>query len=244
MEISHQKKGARLYVEEALGSSLSVSFTEDQCHYLLNVLRYKEGDTVCLFNGRDGEWRATLQVVSKKRVAATCEEKLREQSHLPSLWLAFSPLKKHRQDMLIEKTTEVGVTHLVPVTLRYTNMTSFNMDKVQAQVIEAAEQSERLSVPTIQPLRKLEALLKEWPKDRILYVALERLSDQRFLTDVLEPTKEAGFLIGPEGGFAPEEVALLKGCPFVHFFSLGSLILRAETAAVLSVGVCNQLRKI
>lgn len=242
METRHQKKGPRLYVEDDLRASHHIALTEDQYHYLLTVLRQKEGDTICLFNGREGEWRATLQPLSKKKMVAVCEEKIRDQPESSSLWLVFSPLKKHRQDLLVEKATELGVTHLVPGTLRYTNMTSFNEDKVRAQTIEAAEQCERLSVPEIRPLIKLEAILKEWPTGRVLYVALERSSPKRLLKEVLDPQKDAGFLIGPEGGFAPDEVALLERYPFVKFFSLGPLILRAETAAILCVGLYAQLK--
>lgn len=244
MEVSHQKKAPRLYVKDTLVASRVVPLTDDQCHYLLTVLRQKEGDRIHLFNGKDGEWYSSLHLISKKKGVALCKEQIRPQYDLPFVSLAFSPLKKHRQDLLIEKVTELGVTHLLPVMFRYTNMISFNEDKIYAQTLEASEQSERLSVPVLEPLRKLEIFLKEWQKDRILYVALERISHSQGLKTIIDPKKEGGFLIGPEGGFAQEEMALLETYPFVKFFSLGSLILRAETAAIVCVGLYFQLKSL
>ena len=241
MKAIHQKRMPRLYVEGDLNLEQHVVLTAEQGHYLMTVLRKKEGDHIVLFNGRQGEWVSILQKPSKKEWQAVCMELVRPQGETPTVWLGFSPLKKHRQDFLVEKASELGVTHLVPLEMRYTNLLSFNREKVLKQVIEASEQCERLSVPEILPLRKLATFLEEWPKERILYVALERKTEGN-LKAVLEKDKEAGFLVGPEGGFSPEEVELLSRYPFVRFFSLGSLILRAETAAILCVGLYGQLR--
>lgn len=242
MNESYQKKLTRLYVQEKLALQHVVPLTEDQCHHLLTVLRKKEGDHVLLFNGSEGEWLAVLKQESKKKFLAVCLKKSRSQGSQHPLGLAFSPLKKHRQDFLIEKATELGVTHLMPVDMRYTNLLSFNQAKVLKQCIEAAEQCERLLVPEVEPLIKLALWLNSWAGDRSLYVALERASAEPSLVDVLEENKEAAFLVGPEGGFSEEEIALLKEYSFVKFFSLGPLILRAETAAILCVGLYNQLK--
>lgn len=241
MKTSHQKRTPRLYVEGPLGVQHIVPLSAEQVHYLLNVLRKKEGDQVLLFNGRNGEWSAHLHQVSKKEWEAVCAEEVKPQEQRPSLWLGFSPLKKHRQDFLIEKATELGVTRLIPIEMRYTNLLSFNEQKVEKQAIEAAEQCERGDVPEVSSCTKLKTLLDAWPRERVLYVALERRGNGN-LGEMLEREKEAGFLVGPEGGFSEEEIDLLAQYPFVRFFSLGALILRAETAAILCVGLYQQLR--
>ncbi|MFN7662385.1 MAG: 16S rRNA (uracil(1498)-N(3))-methyltransferase [Alphaproteobacteria bacterium] len=241
MKTIYPKKLSRLYVSGLLGEHQDVTLLPEQSHYLLNVLRKKEGDQVLLFNGQQGEWLASLKIQGKKELSGLCETLIRPQSKAPTVWLAFSPLKKHRQDFLIEKTTELGVGTLVPLEMRYTNLLSFNTEKVTKQAIEAAEQCERLTIPDVKSLGGLVAWLKGWPTGRILYVALERQPEDT-LEKILEHDKKAAFLVGPEGGFSEEEVDLLSRYPFVKFFSLGEHILRAETAAMMCLGLYSQFR--
>lgn len=243
MKASYHKRAPRLYITEKLSLQREVLLNADQCHHLLTVLRKKTGDHVLLFNGHEGEWLTVLKQEQRKQFSAICLEQLKPQNVMISIWLGFSPLKKHRQDFLIEKSTELGVTQLVPVRMQYTNLHSFNKEKVVKQCVEAAEQSERLSVPMVADLINLERWLAQWPKDRLLYVALERETHPSQLIDVIEENKKVGFLVGPEGGFSEKERELLAQYSFVRFFSLGSVILRAETAAILCVGLYNQLRQ-
>lgn len=241
MKTIYPRKLSRLYVSGLLGEHQDVTLSPEQSHYLLNVLRKKEGDQVLLFNGQQGEWLALIKMHGKKDLSALCETLIRPQSKAPTVWLGFSPLKKHRQDFLIEKTTELGVGALMPLEMRYTNLLSFNTKKVTKQVIEAAEQCERLTIPDVETLGGLATWLKGWPTGRILYVALERQAEET-LEKMFEKDKEAAFLVGPEGGFSEEEVDLLSQYPFVKFFSLGEYILRAETAAMMCLGLYSQLR--
>ena len=130
------------------------------------------------------------------------QDQIRLQSQEEDVWLCFSPIKKHRQDFLIEKATELGVSRLVPLEMDHTNLGAFNQEKTFRQSIEAAEQSERLSVPIVEGLSKLIVWLKDWPKGRLLYVALERDEKDTGLVHVLDRKQEAAFLVGPEGGFS------------------------------------------
>jgi 16S rRNA (uracil1498-N3)-methyltransferase len=243
MKASYHKRVPRLYVTEKLSLQKEIFLSADQCHHLLTVLRKKIGEHVLLFNGRDGEWLAALRQEHKKQFSAICLEQLKPQHEMVSIWLGFSLLKKHRQDFLIEKATELGVTQFIPVEMERTNLHSFNKEKVSKQGIEAAEQSERLSIPTVEDLVNLEKWLVHWPKDRLLYVALERAPHLSQLINTIEKDEKVGFLVGPEGGFSEKERELLAQYAFVRFFSFGSLILRAETAAILCVGLYNQLRQ-
>lgn len=232
-----------MYVSCPLDKDLEVLLSTDQAHYLLIVLRKTSGDQILLFNGRDGEWLAEIKKKNKKECLALCKKQVKVQNFLPSVSLAFSPLKKHRQDFLIEKATELGVTHLIPLEMGHTNLLSFNHEKVRLQCREASEQCERLSVPEVEKLTPFGGWLKLWPIEKPLYVALERLDTPVSFMDVLNHPKDVAFLVGPEGGFSEDEVMLLSQQPFVRFFSLGSLILRAETAAVVCVGLYQQLKK-
>jgi 16S rRNA (uracil1498-N3)-methyltransferase len=156
----------RLYVEDALGSGLPIAPSDAQAHYLLHVMRAKPGDRVCLFNGRDGEWLASIAKVAKKSCTLVCAKQTRPQSGTPDVWLCFAPIKKTPADYVVQKATELGVSALVPVFTRRTIVTRVNSERMTANAIEAAEQSDRLTVPQIREPVSLEKLLASWPRER------------------------------------------------------------------------------
>src|SRR5579864_216451 len=152
----------RLYVEAPLSESARVAPGEGQAHYLLHVMRARAGDRVRLFNGRDGEWLAGISEITKRACVLTCERLTAPQGDVPDIWLAFAPIKKTPADYVIQKATELGVCRLVPVMTRRTIVSRVNRDRMVANAIEAAEQSDRLTVPEVAEPQALSALLAQW----------------------------------------------------------------------------------
>ena len=219
----------RLFIPQPLSSNAHISLTAEQAHYLKNVLRLKPTGQLRIFNGIDGEWLAELATLEKKSAEAIATQQLKEQEHPKHIThLYFAPIKKHRMDFLIEKTVELGVTDLHPIITERTEVRKLNTERIEAQIIEAAEQCERLDIPTLHPIIQLPLLLQNPSFDYTILAALERQEAPLLETQ----DEEIGCLIGPEGGFSPEEVKLLSNHPKIQAVSLGTRILRAETAAL------------
>jgi len=225
----------RLFVDAALGEGVALPLSDGQVHYLLHVLRAKAGDRVRLFNGRDGEWAAALENVTKRGVIVRVVSQTAPQAPVPDLWLVFAPVKKTPADYLAQKATELGVSKLQPVFTRRTIVTRINEERLLANAVEAAEQSDRVSVPGIAPPLKLETLLASWPQERTLYFCDEG-GDAKPLAEIARPAP-AAILTGPEGGFDPAEREKLRALSFVVPVTLGPRILRADTAALAALAV-------
>lgn len=226
----------RLYVDHPLGEGQTVPLDRDQAHYLFGVMRRGEGDTVLLFNGRDGEWRATVQAASKRSGLLRADEQTRAQQMPPDLWLLFAPIKKARTDFIVEKATEMGAARILPVQTAFTNSERIRQDRLQAHAVEAAEQCGGTYVPEVANLQKLDRLLSDWPEDRHLMFCDEALVGAAQTLGTVGGNKWA-ILIGPEGGFSDDERTRLNALPFAHPVSLGPRILRADTAAVAALTV-------
>lgn len=242
------KLPARLFTPHDLAPGLAVPLERGQGHYLTHVMRLAEGKAVALFNGRDGEWRATIAEARKHAVVLACETLLRPQRAEPDVWLAFAPLKKTRIDFVVEKATELGASRLIPVFTRHTAAARVNDDRLRAQAIEAAEQCERLSVPEIAEAVTLDRLLADWPAERRLLVLDETGGGQPIATVLAGMHDETGgtsfhhaILIGPEGGFSASELDVLRNLPFVSAVGVGPRILRAETAALAALSCWQAL---
>ena len=231
-------KSPRLFVESDLSKGAHVAAEAAQANYLLNVLRLKDGDTILLFNGRDGEWRARLAEAKRKTCALVVEEQLREQTPLPDLHCLFAPLKHARLDYMVQKAVEMGAGRLCPVLTEFTQVSRVNLDRIQANVIEAAEQCGVLAIPPIDPPRKLAAALAEWDSSRAL-IFCDEAAPTANPAEALKnlPRGPAALLIGPEGGFSDRERADLLARPTVRALSLGPRILRADTAAVAALAL-------
>ena len=224
----------RLYVEQALGEGARLTLEGQPANYLGAVLRLGPGDSVKLFDDRTGEWLAEIVEAGKKRVTLRVSDKLREREAVPDLWLVFAPIKRGRIDWIAEKASELGVARLVPVLTQRTIVDRVNTARLFAHMVEAAEQCERTALPELAEPAKLDRLLAGWPAGRALLFADEQGGEP--LADAAAPSPSA-ILIGPEGGFTPEERDAIRAVPGAQAVSLGPRILRADTAAVAAVSV-------
>lgn len=217
---------------------LELPLDGDQAHYLRGVLRQAPGDTVLVFAAAAGEWLAQIATLTKNAASVRLIERTRAPVPVPDLWLAFAPLKAGRTEYVVEKATELGVARLKPVLTRRGDVGRVNLDRLRANAAEAAQQCERTDVPLVDPLVDLSALLAAWDAGRALLVAAEA-GPARPLLDVVRERGDgpAALLIGPEGGFDPEELALLAAHPFVVPVGLGPRILRADTAAFAALAL-------
>jgi 16S rRNA (uracil1498-N3)-methyltransferase len=224
----------RLFVDVPLAAGGLLEPSSAQAHYLLTVMRRRAGDRVVLFNGRDGEWLATIEPLERRRCRLAIAEQLRVQRPEPGPALLFAPLKRIRQEFLIEKATELGVARFEPVFTRRSVVDRISRSRVLSIAIEAAEQSGRLTVPEIDPPLPLDQRLESWPDGRLLYFGDETGAGEPLL-GTLREKGPGDLLIGPEGGFTEEELADLRGRDYVVAVSLGPRLLRAETAALAAL---------
>ncbi len=243
MDIRHTP---RIYVNTALAQGADIVPEAEQSHYLLHVLRLKSGDNVRLFNGLHGEWRGTVSSLSKRAITLNIKEQTREQYAEPNVWLCAAPIKKAHFEYMIEKATELGVTTIQPILTSRTQIREVNLDRCRMIAIEAAEQSDRLTIPEIRAPLKLDALIKAWAASRQMIVCAE-WGDAAAIGSTLSPTAEAAILTGPEGGLAADELEALRSLPKAVFVRLGPRILRADTAALAALAnwqaLCGDWRK-
>jgi 16S rRNA (uracil1498-N3)-methyltransferase len=227
----------RLYVNLPLAQAAQIALDQAQVNYVRNVLRLSEGGRILVFNGRDGEWEASVAASNRKYVTLAVDKLTRPQEPRPDLHYLFAPLKQARQDYVIEKAVEMGAGLLRPVLTSRTQASRINSERMHAHAIEAAEQCGILSIPKIAPPIQLEALLGAWEQDRLLVFCDEDAPSSDPLA-ALRPRADAkgppalAILIGPEGGFDARERAALLGLPCILRLPLGPRILRADTAAV------------
>ncbi len=227
----------RLYIDEEFTENAIVNLPLNQIHYLRNVMRLDVGARIQVFNGRDGLYLANLTELAKKKGTAQLQEQIVPQPTVTQkLALCFVPIKKDRQDFMIEKAVELGVTDLYPLKSQHGQVGKIKTERIESQIIEAAEQCERLDMPNLHAMNDLRRFLKAFPADQKLYICAERAKAKPIGQVILDNQgQNACFLIGPEGGFSGEEMALFDEYDFVEKINLGSRILRAETAAVTAL---------
>ena len=230
----------RLYVELPLLAGAMLTLPPPQSHYLAQVMRRAPGDMVRLFNGRDGEWAARVTAVARKAVGVCIENQSAPQEAVPDLWLCAAPLKRGRIDWVAEKACELGVARFVPVITARSIVDKLNLDRLRAHMVEAAEQCGRTALPEMAEPVPLATLLRDWPAGRALIFADETGGEALPMACARAPTP-AAILIGPEGGFTPDERAAVMAIPDAIPVSLGPRILRADTAAVAAVAVWQAL---
>jgi 16S rRNA (uracil1498-N3)-methyltransferase len=230
------KSTPRLFVNEPLVEGGTVHITGSAAHYLLGVMRLKEGAPVKVFDDQTGEYLARIAQAGKRDLTICVETKLRPRETAPDLWLCQAPIKKDRFDWIAEKACELGIARFVPVLTSRCVVDKIKEDRLRSQMIEAAEQCERTALPEIAPLVKLDALLKNWPDERLLYFCDER-GGENFADAIAANAGPAAILIGPEGGFTDEENAAIRARPYAVAVSLGPRILRADTAAIAAISV-------
>jgi 16S rRNA (uracil1498-N3)-methyltransferase len=235
----------RLFVESDLRPGDEVPLSDSHAHYLRNVMRRTEDAPLMLFNGRDGEWRASLAVHGKS-ASARLIERTREQTAEPDVWLCFAPIKRARIDFVAEKATELGASVLQPILTRHTAVERVKVDRLRANAIEAAEQTERLSVPEVREPVDLARLIAAWPAGRRLLVCDETgggppIAAALGALDASARAAPWAIVIGPEGGFAAEELKALRGVAQMLAVGLGPRILRADTAALAALACWQAL---
>jgi 16S rRNA (uracil1498-N3)-methyltransferase len=233
-------RSPRLYIEAPLTGGQGLGLQPAQTNYLRNVLRLKAGAPVLVFNGRDGEWRATLTDSGKRALALEIGEQTRPQTQPLDLHYLFAPLKHARLDYMVQKAVEMGVSRLQPILTRHTQVARVNLDRMRANAIEAAEQCGILTLPEIAAPVSLERMLAEREPTRLL-VFCDEDAEVRDPVAALAGVRPQGappalaVLIGPEGGFAADERGALLRAPNIVRLALGPRILRADTAAVAAL---------
>ena len=228
----------RLFIDHPLGSGQAVPLNADQAHYLSGVMRLPAGTMIEVFNGRDGAWDAEIVTASKRGGTLALRAQVAPQRDPPDLWLIFAPIKKARTDFIVEKAAELGAARILPVQTDFTNSERIRQDRLQAHAVEAAEQCGGTFVPEVADLTSLSKLLDGWdPARRILWADESRVGPADALSGL--PRGPWAVLIGPEGGFSPPERKRLRDATFVTPISLGPRILRADTAAVALVTLCQ-----
>lgn len=240
----------RLFTTQTLEEGGTIALSGEQAHYLRNVLRREAGAELRLFNARDGEFCARLAGISKKAATATIATRTRAPEAGPDIELLIAPVKRAALDLVIRKGTELGACAFAPVLTDRTNTERIRIDRLEAIALEAAEQCERLSVPAVRAPAKLAETLLRWDAGRTLYFCDEAGDDPSRewggregraepLSDVARMVGggPSAILIGPEGGFTSEERKWLRALPFVRAVTLGPRILRADTAAVVSLAL-------
>lgn len=244
----HDPNSQRLFVDASLASNARLPCTPEQANYLVAVLRLAAGAEVLVFNGRDGEWLARLEPAGKRGAALLVQSQTRAQTAGPDIHYLFAPLKRTRLDYMVQKATEMGVARLAPVLTRRTIAERVNLERMRANAVEAAEQCGVLRVPEVAEPMKLERALADWDGSRRL-IFCDEAAQAASPIDALvtlapnpipnTPSPPLAVLIGPEGGFAPQEREEILSKPFVTAISLGPRIMRADTAAVAALALIN-----
>ena len=231
------KTTPRLYVETPLSPGAEFALTQEQGHYLAHVLRQGSGDAVSMFNGLDGEWLGYITTVTKKSVHVRIETLTLEVKAPPDIDYLFAPLKHARLDYMVQKATELGARRLRPVITQRTIAERVNLDRMRANAIEAAEQCNLVFVPEVMEPLPLSKVLGAWDEMRQLIYCDETAGVENPVEALKLIAPPAAVLVGPEGGFTPDERAQLKSLAFVTAISLGPRIMRADTVAIAALSV-------
>ena len=229
---------ARLFYSDKLKTGTISRLSEKQSHYTKNVMRLKAGDKISLFNSQDGEWDAKILDQGKIFTEFKVEKLSRPLSNEKDIWLAFSPIKKVPQDLMIQKTTELGIQKFIPLLCERSVVREINIKRAEKIITEACEQSNRITVPKIKELQSLDEFVKNFPNDgKIVFCDIN--SDTKDLKNKLPKKKPICILIGPEGDFSEEEREFIINNKNVISITLAKNILRAETAAIASTTILN-----
>lgn len=225
----------RLYLDLAISANTKITLSAQHSHYLCNVMRKKAGDHLLLFNA-DGEFNAEIAVAHKTSCQCNVLEQARQSQAQKRLSLYFSPVKQHTE-FIIQKATELGVSDIYPVIFDHTLITKINAEKLQKIAIEASEQSERLTVPTLHPVCKFIDLIKS-PGEQI-FVCSEKRDNVHLLTQLDHGAESYAVMIGAEGGFSENEFNRMSACSRLTPATLSKNILRSDTAVITALACCQ-----
>ena len=234
-----KKSKTRLYFDKKLSPNIMIYIKEKQHHFLKNVLRIKVKDLITVFDGVTGEWLSEIISINRDNIVLQIKKKISEIEEETDLWLIFSPIKLFRMNITIQKATELGVSQFIPCITQNTNLTKINMRNLYMNIVEAAEQSERLTLPKLNEVVNLNNLLRDFPKDRGLIFCNENDKNLPNIFNALENKssifKKWAILIGPEGGFSETETKEILSISSTIPVSLGKRILRSDTATTAAL---------
>jgi len=234
-----KKSKTRLYFDKKLSINIMIYIKEKQHHFLKNVLRIKVKDLITVFDGVTGEWLSEVISINRDNIVLQIKKKISEIEKETDLWLIFSPIKLFRMNITIQKATELGVSQFIPCITQNTNQTKINMRNLYMNIIEAAEQSERLTLPKLNEIINLNNLLRDFPKDRGLIFCNENDKNLPSIFKALENKssifKKWAILVGPEGGFSETETKEILSISSTIPVSLGKRILRSDTATTAAL---------
>ena len=230
----------RLYFSKELKANLLSNLSNEQSHYIKNVMRLKPGDIISLFNSTNGEWNAKIVNHNKENTEFKVDKLIKSKKLENDLWLAFSPIKKNPLDMMIQKTTELGIQKFIPILSERTIVKEINTQRLKKIIIEASEQSNRISIPEIENFKSLKDYLNTFPKNGSL-IFCDINCEKSDLKNILSKKRKGPVcvLIGPEGDFSEKERQLIIEKKEIFSLSLANNILRAETAAIAAVTIVN-----
>ena len=230
----------RLYFSKELKANLLSNLSTEQSHYIKNVMRLKPGDTIALFNSKNGEWSAKIVNHNKESTEFKVEKLIKSKKLENDLWLAFSPIKKNPLDMMIQKTTELGVQKFIPILSERTIVKEINTERLKKIVVEASEQSNRISVPKIENLKPLKDFLYEFPNNGFL-IFCDINCNKSDLKNILAKKNQGPIciLVGPEGDFSENERKQISNFEGVKSIKINDNILRSETATISAISIIN-----
>ena len=229
----------RLYFPDKIQSDLSSHLTNEQTHYVKDVMRLKIGDKLSIFNTL-GEWNAAIESYEKNGAKIKIMEKVRDKDNEKNIWLAFSPIKQNSLNFVIQKGTELGVRKFIPILSDRTIVREVNIERIKKIIVESSEQSNRISVPEIRKIETLNFFLSQFPKDGCL-IFCDINCNKNNLKSILSKKIEGPIciLIGPEGDFSESERKLILDLQQANSITLAKNILRAETAALAAITIVN-----
>ena len=234
-----KKPKTRIFVNRTIASNLIVYIKDKQHHFLKNVLRVKINDLINIFDGKTGEWQTKVMSINRDNTVLYVIDNIRKNMESFDIWLIFAPIKQHRMNLAVQKATELGVTKIIPCITKYTNIRTINIKNLRDNAIEAAEQSKRLDIPSIEKVVDIESLLSEWPEDRQLIYCDEKNIHGNGIIKTFISLKNSinkwAVLIGPEGGFSDLEKKLIINSKNVISVSLGNRVLRSDTAITVAL---------
>jgi len=235
----------RLHYPHDIKLNISINLSKEQSHYISNVLRLNINDKVLLFNDRDGEFNCNLSEVNKKNVTCIPVNIERNVYIEPEVNLIFAPIKNGKIEYIIQKATELGVTHIQPVITERTIVNKINNSKLELVATEAAEQSERITIPTISEINKLPDIVNSLTDNDVLFFCDETGNGESISTIFNNysniTNKRFSILVGPEGGFTKKEVEVLINNDFTIPISMGPRILRADTAIISALACFSSI---
>ncbi len=234
-----KKSKTRLYFNKKISPNLMIYIKEKQHHFLKNVLRIQPLDLINVFDGLTGEWLSEVISINRDNIVLQIKKKISEIRQEADLWLIFAPIKLFRMNITIQKATELGVSKFIPCITQNTNQPKLNFRNLKINIIEAAEQSERLTLPELNEVIKLNELIENFPKDRGLIFCNESGENLPNIYNALQSNlkyyKKWAILIGPEGGFTDSEIKEILSISSSIPVSLGKRILRSDTATTAAI---------